>query len=85
MRETVSMDIISHGMTICPLTWQIAALGWGQRNGVSVMEKPLSYEVTNRRTGKVYNFKTSAAASRAVDRMDNAYGAYICTRRAIWA
>jgi hypothetical protein len=51
----------------------------------SEMEKPVCYEVKNRITGKVYTFKTSAAASRAVDRMDNAYGAYICTRRAIWA
>lgn len=43
------------------------------------------YEVTNRITGKVTTFKTSAAASKAVDRADNAYGAYICTRRAIWS
>ena len=48
-------------------------------------ERPIRYEVTNRKTGKVYTFKTSAAATKAVDRMDNAYGAYICTRRAIWS
>lgn len=48
------------------------------------MEKPIRYEVANRITGKVTSYQTSAAASRAVDRMDNAYGAYICTRRAIW-
>ena len=49
------------------------------------MKKPLSYEVTNRITGKVSSYKTSAAASKAMDRMDNAYGAVICSRRAIWA
>lgn len=48
-------------------------------------DKPIRYEVTNRRTGKVTSYQTRAAASRAADRMDNAYGAYICTTRAIWA
>jgi len=43
------------------------------------------YTVTNRITGKVTEYKTSAAASRAVDRMDNAYGSYICTRKAHWS
>ncbi len=43
------------------------------------------YEVTNRITGKTTSYKTSAAATKAMDRMDNAYGAVICTRRAIWA
>lgn len=42
------------------------------------------YEVTNRITGKVTTYKTSVAASKACDRMDNAYGSSICTRRAIW-
>jgi len=42
------------------------------------------YEVTNRRTGVVKTYKTSAAASKAVDRMDNAYGGYIGSRKAIW-
>lgn len=42
------------------------------------------YEVTNRRTGKVRTYKTRAAASRASDKADNDYGAYICTTRAIW-
>lgn len=42
------------------------------------------YEVTNRRTGQVKTYKTSAAASRAVDAMDRAYGGYIGTRRAVW-
>lgn len=49
------------------------------------MENPIAYEVTNRQTGKVSTFKSCAAASRFIDRTDNAYGAYICTRRAIWA
>lgn len=49
------------------------------------MDKPIRYEVTNRITGKTTSYKTSRKASDAVDRMDNAYGAYICTRRAIWA
>ena len=48
------------------------------------MNKPIRWEVTNRITGKVTIYKTSRAASDAVDRMDNAYGSYICTRRAIW-
>lgn len=43
------------------------------------------YTVTNRITGKVSTYKTGPAASRAVDRMDAAYGAYICTRRAHWS
>ena len=48
------------------------------------MDKPLYYEVTNRITGKVTTYKTSTQALKAMDRMDNAYGAVICTRRAIW-
>ncbi len=43
------------------------------------------YDVFNRVTGKTTSYKTGAAASRAMDRMDNAYGAVICTRRAIWS
>lgn len=43
------------------------------------------YTVTNNRTGKVTTYKTGPAASRAADRMDNAYGAIICTRRAHWS
>lgn len=43
------------------------------------------YTVSNRITGKVSTFKTSAAASAAMDRMDNAYGACVCTRRAHWS
>jgi hypothetical protein len=38
------------------------------------------YSVTNRLSGRTSTYKTSAAASAAVNRMDNAYGAYICTR-----
>jgi hypothetical protein len=45
---------------------------------------PIGYEVSNRITGKTVAFKTSAAAMKAMDRMDRAYGAVICTRRAIW-
>lgn len=48
------------------------------------MDKPIRYEVTNNITGQVTSYKTSVAATRAMDRMDNAYGAYITTRRAIW-
>ena len=40
------------------------------------------YTVTHRITGKVTTYKTGAAASRAQDRMDNAYGACCTTRRA---
>lgn len=43
------------------------------------------YTVTNRVTGKVSEYKTSAAASKAMDRIDNAYGAVICTRKAVWS
>ena len=43
------------------------------------------YTVTNRITGKVSTFKTGIAASKAMDRMDRAYGAVICTRRAHWS
>jgi hypothetical protein len=43
------------------------------------------YTVTNRITGRVSTYKTSAAASKAMDRMDRNYGAVICTRRAHWS
>ena len=43
------------------------------------------YTVKNRITGKVTEYKTGAAATRACDRMDNAYGAVICTRKAHWS
>lgn len=42
------------------------------------------YEVFNRITGKVTVYKTRAAAIKASDRADNAYGAYITTIRTIW-
>lgn len=48
-------------------------------------DKPIAYEVFNRITGKTKRYKTSASASRAMDRADNAYGAYITTRKAIYA
>jgi hypothetical protein len=41
------------------------------------MAKIVRYEVFNRITGR--------AATAACDRMDNAYGSCICTRRAIWS
>lgn len=47
--------------------------------------KPIRYEVTNRVTGKTTSYKTSAAASKAQDRMDWAYGAVCTTRKAVWA
>jgi hypothetical protein len=56
-----------------------------QEFGHRGQSKPLRYEVSNRITGKILTFKTGAGASRAMDRIDNAYGAVICTRRAIWA
>ena len=43
------------------------------------------FTVTNRQTSKVTEYKTRAAASRAADRADNAYGAVICTQRAHWS
>ncbi|MGX7895484.1 hypothetical protein [Tsuneonella sp. HG222] len=43
------------------------------------------YEVTNRISGKTTSFKTGTAATNACDRMDRAYGAVVCTRRAIWS
>jgi hypothetical protein len=52
---------------------------------MTMMDRPLRYEVSNRITGKTVSFKTSAAATKAKDRMDRAYGAVVCTRRAIWA
>lgn len=42
------------------------------------------YEVTNRITGVTKRYKTGVRASRACDAADNAYGAVICSRRAIW-
>lgn len=47
--------------------------------------KIIRYEVTNSRTGKVTSYKTSRAASDAMTRADQAYGAYCTTRRAIWS
>jgi hypothetical protein len=46
--------------------------------------KIIGWEVTNRNTGLVKTYKTLAAASKAANRADNAYGAYICSKRAIW-
>lgn len=52
---------------------------------MTTANKPIRYEVTNRITGKTTSYKTGPAASAACNRMDNAYGAICCTRRAIWA
>jgi hypothetical protein len=54
-------------------------------NQTTNLQSPLRYEVTNNKTGKVSTFKTGRAASSFMDRTDNAYGACICTRRAIWS
>lgn len=43
------------------------------------------WTVTNNKTGITKEYKTMAAACRAADRMDNAYGAVICTKRAHWS
>lgn len=43
------------------------------------------YEVTNTKTGVTKSYKTRATATAAANRADNAYGAYICRTRAIWA
>lgn len=45
----------------------------------------VGYIVFNRVTGKNTACKTSAGATRAADRMDNAYGAICCTRKAVWS
>ncbi len=50
-----------------------------------IIPRPLRWEVTNTKTGKVTSYKTGMSARRAADRMDNAYGAYICTMRGIWS
>jgi hypothetical protein len=47
---------------------------------------PTHYEIVDGQTGaKVGTAKTRAAASRAVDRRDNAYGAYRYRARAVYA
>lgn len=45
----------------------------------------VAYLVTNRITGKTTVCRTSSGASRTMDRMDNAYGSYITTRKAVWS
>jgi hypothetical protein len=45
----------------------------------------IAWEVSNRVTGKVTRYKSLGAATRAADKADNAYGAYICSKRAIFA
>jgi hypothetical protein len=48
------------------------------------MESPTAWTVTNRLTGEVKQYRTAAAARRASDRIDNAYGAYCTSVRAVW-
>lgn len=55
-----------------------------QEFGHRGQEKPVAYVVRNRITGKSYRFKSSTKALEAMDRMDNEYGAVICSRQAIW-
>lgn len=43
------------------------------------------YTVFNRITGKTTSYKTGAAATRAADRMNAAYGAHIAGRTAHWS
>ena len=45
------------------------------------MQSPIKWEIHNRITGETRSYKSGAAASRASDRIDNAYGACITTRR----
>lgn len=49
------------------------------------MPTPIRYEVTNRISGVTKSYKTRSAATRAADKADNAYGAIICSVRAIWS
>ena len=46
---------------------------------------PIRWEIKNRITGEIRSYKSGAAASRASDRIDNAYGACITTRKPIYA
>lgn len=43
------------------------------------------YTVTHRITGKTTTYKTGVAASRAADRMNEAYGAHVAGRKAHWS
>lgn len=48
--------------------------------------KPIRYEIVDKQTGRVVaTAKTRAGADRAVDRRDNAYGAYRYSVRTIWS
>lgn len=50
------------------------------------MAQPVRYEIVDGQTGQVVgSAKTRAGASRAVDRRDNAYGAYRYRARPIYA
>lgn len=46
--------------------------------------KIIGYIVRNRVTGKTTAFVSGVKASRACDRMDNAYGAICARRDAVW-
>jgi hypothetical protein len=43
------------------------------------------YTVFNRISGKTTSYKTGAAASRAAEKMNLAYGAHIAGRKAHWS
>lgn len=45
---------------------------------------PIAHEVTHKGTGETRRYKTLKSALRAQDRMDNAHGGYITSRRAIY-
>lgn len=47
-------------------------------------KQPIAWEVRHSGTGEVRRYKSSAAASRARDRMDIKHGGSIAHRRAIW-
>jgi hypothetical protein len=45
----------------------------------------VGYEVANRITNAKRDYRSSAAATAAMDKADRAYGAVVCSRRAIWS
>ncbi len=54
-------------------------------NNFDPTERPVGYEVTFTRTGAKKTYRTSAAATRAMEKADQAYGACCTVRRAMWA
>lgn len=50
------------------------------------MDTVIRYDIIDRQTGKIVgSAKTRVAATRAVDRRDNAYGAYRYTAQAVYS